>query len=442
MVKQDLKKKVNDSIDAFQKEIIQIGTDIYHHPELGYKENYAGALAAAKLKELGLDVEESLGITGCRGKALGKESGPCIAVLGELDAVICREHPDSNPDTGAVHACGHHIQTASMLGAAMGLIRSNGMKELTGTVDFMGVPAEEFVELEYRSNLRSQGSIQYFGGKQEWIAKGIFDSVDLAMMFHALAHPSPIKGVIGAGGNGFLAKKIRFIGKEAHAGASPEDGINALNAAVLAYNNIHAQRETFLEKDKIRVHSIMTKGGDLVNIVPDDVRLEMFVRGKTLDGILKANEKVNRSLQAGAFTVGADVVIEELPGYLPLRPYGPLDEIFETNLLHFLNPEEVQMGAEYASSFDFGDLSHLMPTLHPFIGGVKGNLHSREFQVTDPYLAYIIPAKVMAFTIIDLLWDGASIAKKLISDFSPIMTKTDYLSYLKQNSKTIKNTGF
>lgn len=438
MSKEALKERVCIVIDDRADYIINIGKNIYDNPELGYKESFATKLILDEFKGLGLKTKENIAVTGCKGFISSKKHGPTIGVMGELDAVICREHPDANKETGAIHACGHNIQAAGMLGTAIGLISSGVLEELDGNVEFFGVPAEEYIELEYRSELKNEGSISFFGGKQELIYNGEIDNLDMAIMFHSLDMSSQgKKALIGGSGNGFIGKKVQFIGKEAHAGGAPEEGVNALNAAMLAINNINAQRETFKDEDKIRVHPIITKGGDIVNVVPADVRIETYVRGKTIKGILDANLKVNRSLIAGAKAVGANVEITEIPGYLPLLNNSDLDKVFKDNLSSLIGEEDIIVGGEFASSFDFGDISHIIPSLHPFIGGIKGNLHTRDFKIDDPYLAYIVPAKAMALTIIDLLYDGAKLSKEVIENFKPKMSKEEYIDFLHSMSKNI-----
>ncbi|QZY55676.1 amidohydrolase [Crassaminicella profunda] len=436
MDKKQLKEKVCQAIDENREKIIHLGESIYKNPELGYKESYATNFISEELKKLGLEVEKNIAVTGCRARGNVEKDGPRVAVLGEMDAVVCKEHNDADPETGAVHACGHNIQVASMLGAAVGLTLSGVLEKLDGKVDFLAVPAEEYVELAYRSKLKEEGKIKYFGGKQELIHKGYFDDVDMAMMMHVL-NLEDKKVLIGGKGNGFIGKNVQFIGKESHAGGAPEKGINALNAAMLALNNIHAQRETFKESEKIRVHPILTKGGDIVNVVPADVRMEMYVRGRTIPGIIDANEKVNRSLKAGAMAIGAKVKISEIPGYLPLLNHHGLDTLFKANASEFVKTEEIIEDGDFTGSFDFGDVSHLMPSLHPFIGGIKGDLHTREFKNEDPELCYIVPAKSMAMTIIDLLFDEAKVAKDIIKDFEPKMTKKEYIEFLETVSGVI-----
>jgi len=434
--KKELKQRIIEAIDVNRDAIIKAGRDIYSTPEMGYKEVESTKIAVNFLKDLGLEVEENIAVTGCRARLNEEATGPKIAILGELDSIAVAGHPDAS-ENGNIHACGHNIQMGGLLGATLGLVKSGALKKLKGKVDIMATPAEEFIELEYREKLRKEGNITYFGGKQELIKKGAFDDVDMSMMFHAL-DLGENKALIGPESNGFIGKKVQFLGKESHAGSAPEEGINALNAAMLAMNNIHAQRETFKDSDRVRVHPIITKGGDIVNVVPADVRMESYVRARTVEGMLDSNIKVNRALKAGAAAVGADIEITEIPGYLPILRYENLDKIFKSNLEDLGLAGKIVEGGDFTGSFDFGDVSHLMPTLHPMIGGIKGALHTREFQIIDEELAYIVPAKAMAMTVVDLLYDEAKVAKEILADFKPIMTKDEYLKFMESNDKVIK----
>ncbi|MBM7625093.1 amidohydrolase [Sporohalobacter salinus] len=386
MDKKKLKQKICKVIDENKERIIDFNQKIYANPELGYKENFTTKAISHELEDLGLKVQKDIAVTGCKGSMETHSSGPTVALLGELDSIICPEHPDADLETGAVHACGHNIQLSVMLGAAIGLLSSNVINKLAGSVEFIAVPAEEYVELEYRSELLEEGKIKFFWGKQELIYRGELDNIDLAMMIHSLDLGEK-KALIGGSGNGFIGKKVQFVGEESHAGSAPEEGVNALNAAMLAMSNIHAQRETFPEEEKVRVHPIITKGGDIVNVVPADVRMESYVRAKSIEGMISANKKVNRSLKAGAMAIGSEIKISDMPGYLPLLTYDEFDNLFKSNLSKFVKENNIQEGVSFTGSFDFGDVSHLMPSLHPFFGGVKGDLHTRNFKLDDPELA-------------------------------------------------------
>lgn len=423
-----LKSQILDQIDHNAGKIKEIGEDIFRHPELGYKETRTAGIVSKTLSDLGLAVTEGLGITGVAARLNTGRPGPNVCVMGELDAVVCPGHPFADPITGAAHACGHNGQVASMLGVAAALVTTGAASKLAGSVTFLGVPAEEFVELEYRQKLRKQGKIRFLGGKQELLAKGFFNDVDIAMMVHMGSFSEGKKVAMGSTSNGFIGKLVKYKGKEAHAGASPHLGINALNAATLGLMAINALRETFLDSDHIRVHPIITKGGDLVNVIPADVRMETYVRGRTMESILEANQKVNRALRAGGDAVGAEVEIEEIPGYLPRRNCPPLDKVFFDNAVELLGETGVEQGSHGAGSSDMGDLMHIMPAMHPSCGGAKGNGHSEEFLIEDPETAYVLPAKLMALTVVDLLWDDASLARKVRADFRPAMSIDEYFA--------------
>ena len=438
MTKEELKEKVVKAIEENKDVIIGAGRKIYANPEFGYKEFETTKTVREFFKnEFGIETEDKIAYTGCRARINEDKQGPKIAVLGELDGISCSEHCDANA-IGASHTCGHNVQIAGMLGAAVGLIKSGVYKELDGKIDFMATPAEEFIELAYRSQLKKDGEIKFFGGKQELIRRGAFDDVNMALMFHVL-DTGDKKVLTGPVSNGFIGKEVKFIGKEAHAGSAPYEGINALNAAMLAINNVHAQRETFKEADRVRFHPIITKGGDIVNVVPADVRMESYVRARTISGMIDANMKVNRALMAGAMAVGAGIEITELPGYLPILRHDNMEKVLRENLKYIgLTDNDIIEGGDFTGSFDFGDVSHLIPTLHPMFGGVKGALHTREYRIADEEYAYLAPAKAMALTIVDLLFDNAAKAKEILKDFKPTMTKEEYLAFMESNDKTIK----
>ena len=433
----EIKERVIKAIDENRELILKAGKAMYDNPEFGYKEFKGTEIVSNYFKnELGLDVEEGIAYTGCRARANENAEGPKVAILGELDAISCSDHLDSN-ELGAVHACGHHIQIAGMLGAATGLVKSGILSELGGKVDFMATPAEEFVELGYRTQLRADGKIKYFGGKQEMIYNGTFDDVDMAVMFHALDLGDK-KVLTGPVSNGFIGKTVKFIGKEAHAGSAPHEGINALNAAMLGINNVHAQRETFKDSDRVRFHPIITKGRDIVNSVPADVRMEAYVRARTIEGMIDANKKVNRGLTAGAYAVGAEIEITEIPGYLPILKHDSMEDVLEGNLEYLGLKDDMIKGGDFTGSFDFGDVSHIMPTLHPMFGGINGALHTRDFKTVDDEIAILMPAKALALTVVDLLFAQGKKAKEILDNFKPVMTKEEYLTFMESNDKVIK----
>jgi len=422
-----LKREVCAVIDARREEIVALGTYLLQHPELGYKELHSSKAVADKMREMGLAPQEQLALTGVRAVMTGGAHKVKLALMGELDALVCPGHPFANPLTGAAHACGHHAQVAGMMGAALGLRYSGTMEHLAGDVVLFAVPAEEYVELEYRQKLRVEGKISFLGGKQELLALGALDDIDMCLMFHQSSELTP-RITVGGTSNGFIGKLVKFIGREAHAGGAPHAGVNALNAAMLAMMAIHAQRETFRDDDHIRIHPIITKGGDLVNVIPADVRMETYVRGATMEAILDASRKVDRALHGGAIAVGAEVDILQLPGYLPRRAESFMADLFQQNAALLVGEHLLYEGRHGAGSSDIGDISHIMPTLHPYIGGARGRAHATDFVMTDSEWAYIIPAKIMAMTVIDLLSQGAAKALEVKANFKPTYTRETYLA--------------
>jgi metal-dependent amidase/aminoacylase/carboxypeptidase family protein len=236
---------------------------------------------------------------------------------------------------------------------------------------------------------------------------------------------------IAESSNGCVAKQIQFIGRASHAGGAPHRGVNALAAANVALAAINAQRETFRDEDSIRVHPIITKGGDVVNVIPADVRMETFVRGKTVDAIAAADVKVDRALRAGALALGAKVRIQTLPGYLPQVNDPLLGEIFFENAVATYGSEGVSRGGHRGGSTDMGDVEHIMPAIHPYHSGASGTGHGNDYAIADPESAYLGAAKLMAMTVIDLLAGGATRATDILARSKPRMTKDEYLAFMR-----------
>jgi amidohydrolase len=430
MDKRNAEKIIKEAVELKRDRIKAIAHTIYKHPETGYREFETAALAARYLGELGLEVMCLPDIPGVVAVWDTGKEGPVIAILGELDAVINTSHPDAHPVTGAVHACGHHAQIAAMLGSAMVLCQPQIKGLICGKIVFMAVPAEEFIEVDYRNELRQKGIIRYFGGKAEFLHRGLFDEVALCMMIHISPHHTH-KVYFPQGTNGFLTKNIKYIGKAAHAGASPEQGINALYAANIGLMAANCLRETFEEKDCIRFHPIITKGGDVVNVIPQEVHIEAQLRGKDIKKVVEINKKIDRAFIGGALAMGAEIEIEDLPGYMPLRPDKQLSDVCKKVLKGLMSEEEYTDEAHGTYSLDMGDLSTLMPTLHPFIQGAEGGMHSTEYKIVNEETAYILSTQILALTALELLWKDGKAAQKIVSNYSPLFhTKHEYFSFV------------
>ena len=430
MSKDELRRRVYEAIDRRAAEIIGLGERIASHAEMGFKEVKTSRLVRETLEGLGLEPRTGLAMTGVRADARGRAGdGPTFALIGELDGLRVTGHPQADAETGAAHACGHNAQVAGMLGAAMGLLDAKAFDHLAGRIAFFAVPAEEGGDIEWRQEQIQAGRLEFPCGKQELIRLGHFDDVDLAMMIHTNWRREDGKAGVPASNNGRVGKTARFLGRAAHAGGAPHLGINALYAAQVALAAINAVRETFRDEDSIRVHPILTHGGSQVNVIPGEARLEMYVRGKSAEGVADASARVDRALRAGALALGAQVEIETLPGPMPLLCDPTMAKLFERAARGLVGDEHYRNIPHRSGSTDMGDLSQIMPILHPYMGGATGAGHSAEFRIVDAQLGYIQPAKALASMAIDLLADGGSGARDVMKTATPPMTREGYLAY-------------
>jgi len=429
--KEELKRSAAEIIDSKADELVALAKTILAHPEPGFREVKTAKLVAEQFGALGLQPRSGLAVTGVRADASGTAPGPTLAILGELDSLIVADHPHADLETNAAHACGHHCQIGMMLGAAAALTNPNVLDSLSGRLAFMAVPAEEYIEIEYRDGLRRDGKIEFLGGKPELVRLGEFDDIHLAMMLHTTSNPAEKQICISNTNNGTVAKRIQFIGRASHAGGAPHLGINALNAATMAMTAINFNRETFRDEDSIRVHPIITKGGEAVSAVPADVRMETFVRGRTLEALMDANTKVDRALRAGAMAVGAQVKIQTIPGYMPLQQNHGMADIFRANATELVGEENVGYVDHRGGSTDMGDISHLMPVIHPYVGGATGLGHGATYVIEDYGLAVIKGAKALAYTAIDLLADNASHGNTIAGGQRPDMSIPEYLKFMR-----------
>lgn len=434
-------KDLITAVEKHQKLILDAERYIWKHPETGYKEHKTSVYMADVFTELGYDLVMADGITGFYTIVDTGKPGPEILILAELDSVICPEHKDADPVTGAVHSCGHNTQCAALIGIAAALKEPGILDKFCGKIRMCAVPAEELLEIEYRTGLKKEGKIKYLGGKSEFLSRGYFDGVDLAFMVHASTEFSVIQGHVGC-----LAKWITYKGVAAHAGGSPWLGRNALYAANCGLNAINAIRETFQEQDIIRVHPIITAGGKMVNAIPETAVLESFVRGASFEAICDANNKVNRALCGAALSLGTNIEIVDIPGYAPLHDDKNLIQVSAEAAKIAIPEYEYHVYDKFSSgSTDMGDLCCIMPVVHPYAGGTEGRSHGNNYEVVDPVAACVGSAKLQLGMLLILLSNGAERAKKVIAEYKPLFESKDaYLEFMdslyKEGDRIVYNT--
>ncbi|MDP3178748.1 MAG: peptidase dimerization domain-containing protein, partial [Spirochaetaceae bacterium] len=264
----DLRELTLGYLKASSESIQALGARLRSNPETGFGELVTASILADALRSVGAEPQTELAITGVRA-SVGPAGAPELILLADMDAL-----PTAGVPGGVAHSCGHHAQMTVMLAAFSALVRADAPGREGFRLTFLASPAEEYVELDRRMELRAAGRIRYLSGKQELIRLGAFDDAAAVLKYHSMADSPRRRATVNGSLNGFMAKKAIFIGKSAHAGANPQDGINALNAAALALQAIHSQRETFADDDHIRVHPVLREGGTAINTVPERAVLE------------------------------------------------------------------------------------------------------------------------------------------------------------------------
>ncbi|QUL99136.1 MAG: M20 family metallopeptidase [Candidatus Fermentithermobacillus carboniphilus] len=380
----ELKKSASSAIDGVREELVRLAKDIHENPELAFEEYKASNWLCSFLEKEGFLVKRK--VAGMDTDFLAsfsvKEGGPTIAVLAEYDAL-----------PGVGHACGHNIIGTSAAGAGVGVKKALEMSGIPGRVLVLGTPAEE-------------GG----GGKVLMVKAGIFKDVDAALMMH------PTSGTSRIGGRSLATHSFQFdyYGKAAHAAGSPTEGINALDAVNIFFHAVACLRQHVPED--VRMHGMVTKGGDAVNIIPDHTQVRYLVRSYSQKTLKKVCERVKDCARAGALATGCKLEIQEADGYKARVPNKVLSDLFRANLA-MLGEEVMGDIVDGKGSTDFGDVSREVPACNAYIKiapeGVAG--HSVEFREASiserAEEALILSAKAMAFTALDLMADSSLLLK-------------------------------
>ena len=436
-------EQIVKNVDKYRQDILDAERWIWKHPEVGYTEWQTHAYLLEKFRSYGYDPIEAGNIPGFYVDLDTGRPGPCLAIMGELDALDIAAHPESV--NGMTHCCGHNCQCAEMVGIAAVLSEPGALDGLSGTIRLMLVPAEEMIQLEFRKGLMEKGIIKYLGGKPEFMHRGYFDGVDLALMVHT-DNNNDYDFTCQDGFNGIIAKILTYKGRSSHAGGSPEDGINAQYAATVGLDGCNALRETFRDQDHIRFHPILKGVKSAVNIIPDEMRIESYTRGKGTEAIVSANKKLNRALAAGAVALGAQLHICDMPGYATEYHDHAFMDLCQKCCEDLSGKDKVKFdhSAWSTGSSDFGDLTMVMPGVQFYANGHTGLGHGIDFCVAEPERACVNPAKAELFIADALLSDGAVKAKEIVANykapFSGIREYLDFIDTLYMDQDVIKYT--
>ena len=372
-------------------EVQALVTELWEHPELGYAEHRAAQLVEQFLERHGggLDVER-FSTTGLKvafpSAAPQDQARRRIAVVAELDAVISPAHPDADPATGAVHACGHHTQVGIALAVLAHLIATGAWREADVDLSFVFVPAEEFVDLARRAELRERGEITWFGGKPEAMMLGVFDDIDAAVCLHAIGGLQEEPTIeIDCDLAGFLYKTVEFEGSASHAGLDPFSGTNAYAMATLFTTALGLGRQQLREDVLVRMNPVIPETEMTTNVVPHRVRVGTDVRSIDLDYLGEVASRVDRAAHGCAAALGGTAHIATEMGYLPFVQDRTLNGAFrEAFAADQTITRLIEDRGAIAAAGDAGDLSFMMPTVQLSYGGFDGVIHGKDFRLVDP----------------------------------------------------------
>ncbi len=412
---------------------------IWHNAEIGYKEFKTDKYMADAFVSLGYKIERMGELTGFTAYYDTKKPGPTVLVLAELDALLCSGHPDADKATGAAHVCGHNAQCAAILGVAAALMDHGEELDLSGRVKFCIVPSEEGIDMAWRTEQIRKGVITFTSGKPEYIQRGLLTDVDAAFMVHLDNGENLFEGGyrFSVGANGIIRKTIEISGKAAHAGGAPWDGVNALYAAELVLAACNALRETFRERDYIRFHPIITRGGESVNAIPDRLVIESFVRGASGSALKEANKKINRAVAGACLAMGASVMISDLPGAHARNDDKNLIDLMYGAAVETVGEEKTVIDRNWrTSSTDMGDVSALVPSVHAYVDGFRGAAHDKSYGRLPPKEVCQRAAALQLSSIVRLLENGGEKCLEIKRNYkSPYSSVEEYLEEKKALNK-------
>ena len=379
----ELKGKVREAVDEQRGRLREISGFIYENPELGSEEFKATELLTGELEKQGFTVERGiLGMpTAFSATYKGRGSGPRVAVIAEYDCL-----------PGVGHGCGHNLIAASAVGA--GVAASRVMSELDGEVVVVGTPAEE-------------GHGPSGGAKVIMAEKGFWDDIDAAVMLHPAS-----KYVAGSRALGISKVKMEFQGQTSHAAASPHEGVNALNAATLAFMATHMLRQEARRDANLVIHGIISEGGLASNIIPDRAVCDFGVRSSDDAYLDVMVDKVARCAEGAALAMGATVKITKRKLYRGKKVNGPLAEVLWNNYaaqgVQIRPWQETIKGIPMAST-DFGNVSQKIPATSSGIAVTEPGTPGHSVQMADATMtekgqeAMIVGTKALAMTLVELL---------------------------------------
>jgi amidohydrolase len=368
-----IKASVVEEVDARRQQLIDLSLKIHSNPELGFQEFKAVGWLTQYLEENGFSIERGICELPTAFRGSYGRGKPAIGIMAEYDAL---------PELG--HACGHNLIATSAVGA--GIASKLAIDQCGGTILIIGTPAEEL-----------------YGGKAIMAGRGAFDNLDMAMMVHPGGHDAATTQALAC-----QTLEVEFFGKEAHAAARPEAGINALEAMLLSFASINALRQHV--KDKARIHGIITDGGEAANVVPAHSAGTFLIRAEDYIYLNELKQRVLDCFMGAATASGAR--LEYRWGdicYDPLRNNLTLARLFRRNMQYLGRRVRLSDSSKTFGSTDMGNVSQLVPSIHPHVAIASEEVvaHSPQFALAAASEAgnrgLLDAAKALAMTVVDLV---------------------------------------
>lgn len=372
-----IKLEVVDAVESQRDELFALSRRIHDNPEIAHEETKAASWLSDYLENNGFTLHKGIAELKTAFKAVYGQGNPVIAILAEYDAL---------PDIG--HACGHNVIASAAVGAG---VASKCVADLYGgTIVVLGTPAEEVS-----------------GGKIEMVQKGVFKDIDAALMIHPGS-----RDIASVEALACISLDVEFHGKTAHAAAHPEEGINALDAMILAFNAIGLLRQHI--KDRSRIHGIITKGGEVVNVIPDYTSAKFLVRVSENRYLEELKKSVVGCFEGAARSTGCKLAYKWGDRiYNTMNSNTHLAKLFAENMQSLgrkLNTFDFKYGF---GSTDMGNVSHVVPAIHPSVSITSSdNVHTHTLEFARAAIsksgdkAVLDGAKALAMTVVDLLGDG------------------------------------
>jgi amidohydrolase len=377
-----LKDAIARAVETLADELEALSRRIHAHPELGYQEVQASGWLAEFLAARGFKVEKPVaGVETAFRATLESGEGPTVAILCEYDAL-----------PGIGHACGHNVIAAAGAGAGAALAALGGERP-KGRIQVIGTPAEE-------------GG----GGKIRLIEGGVFKDVDCAMMIHGFDRTILHQDLLG-----IVRVTFDFTGKAAHAAADPWEGLNALDGVIQTFNAINALRQQV--RPDVRIHGVITNGGQAPNIIPEAASATFYVRAATLEYMWEVCRRVVACAEGAARATGTELRVVQLPTvYEPMKRNETLLGLFRENLERLGERDEPPVPNRLGSS-DIGNVSQVVPAIQPYIKVAETGtpIHSRAFAEAavgpGARRGLLLAATALAMTAADLLGDPALVGR-------------------------------